>query len=50
MVEIRKLTEEFEGFCKDESRSVGYAESISFPETEMDTRRKYQRKRLPFCM
>ncbi len=38
MVEIRKLTEEFEGFCKDESRSVGYAESISFPETEEDIR------------
>lgn len=36
MTLIRPMTEEYEGYCKDESRSVGYADSISFPETEAE--------------
>ena len=38
MRDIRPMTQEYEGYCRDESRSVGYADSISFPETEEEVR------------
>ena len=39
MLEIKPLTSEYEGYCRDESRSVGKADSISFPETEEEVRK-----------
>lgn len=39
MLEVIRLTSEYEGYCRDESRSVGQAESISFPENEEEVRR-----------
>ncbi|MBQ0026520.1 MAG: FAD-binding oxidoreductase [Lachnospiraceae bacterium] len=36
MIDIKNMNEEYEGYCKDESRSVGYADSISFPENEKE--------------
>lgn len=33
---IKKITEEHADYLKDESRSVGYADTISFPESESD--------------
>ena len=34
MLQILELTSEYQGYCRDESRSVGYGDTISFPETE----------------
>lgn len=38
MVDMLPLTAEFEEYCRDESRSVGEASSISFPASEQDVR------------
>lgn len=38
MAEIVSCTDEFEEYLRDESRSVGSAESIVFPESEADVR------------
>ena len=38
MAEIVPCTDEFEEYLRDESRSVGSAESIVFPESEADVR------------
>lgn len=38
MAEIVSCTDEFEEYLRDESRSVGSAESIVFPESETDVR------------
>lgn len=38
MAEIVPCTDEFEEYLRDESRSVGSAESIVFPESEADAR------------
>lgn len=38
MVEILPYTDEFEEYVRDESRSVGCADSVAFPETEGDVR------------
>ena len=38
MAEIVPCTDEFEEYLRDESRSVGSAESILFPESEADVR------------
>ncbi|MDR2087905.1 MAG: FAD-binding oxidoreductase [Clostridiales Family XIII bacterium] len=35
---IRRMSEEYEPYLRDESRVVGYAESISFPRTEVALR------------
>jgi D-lactate dehydrogenase (cytochrome) len=35
---IRLMSEEYEPYLRDESRVVGYAESISFPRTEIELR------------
>lgn len=35
---IKELSADFSGFLKDESRTVGYAETISFPKDEEQTR------------
>lgn len=37
MDNIKKITEEHADYLKDESRSIGYAETISFPESEAET-------------
>ena len=38
MTQIKPLGAEFEEYLRDESRSVGSAESIVFPESEADVR------------
>lgn len=35
---IKELTDDFSGYLKDESRTAGYAETISFPKSEEDVR------------
>ena len=39
MIDIHPLTADFDEYRRDESRSVGEAESISFPESEEEVRR-----------
>ena len=50
MVQIYPMSTEYEGYCRDESRSVGFADSISFPESEEEIReilRRMNREGIP---
>lgn len=47
MVDIKPLTQEFEAYLRDESRSSGSATSISFPESEEEIRKILRRLHNP---
>ena len=38
MAEILECSEDYADYLRDESRSVGFAESIAFPESEAEVR------------